>query len=48
MVTYYGLDDRGSIPGGGRVSFLFDTVSRPTLGPTQSPNRLVPGALYLR
>jgi hypothetical protein len=36
-------DDTGSIPG-----FLFDTVSRPALGPTQSPIQWVPGVPSLR
>jgi hypothetical protein len=30
-------DDRGSIPGGGLGIFLFDTMSRQALGPTQPP-----------
>jgi hypothetical protein len=37
-----GLEDRSSIPGRGR-NFVFDTVSRPTLRPTQPPNQWVPG-----
>jgi hypothetical protein len=40
-------DDQGSIPGGGLGIFLFDTVSRPALGPTQPPIQRVPGALSL-
>jgi hypothetical protein len=40
-------DDRGSIPGGGLGIFLFDTMSRPALGLTQSPIQWVPGALSL-
>jgi hypothetical protein len=42
MVTGYGLDGRGSIPGRSRV---FSIASRPTLGPTQPPIQWVPGAL---
>jgi hypothetical protein len=38
-----GLDDPGSISGIAR--FLFATAPRPTLGPTQSSVRWVPGAL---
>jgi hypothetical protein len=44
--TDYGLDDRGSIPGGGWEFFFFDTVSRPALGP-KPPIQWVPGALFL-
>jgi hypothetical protein len=45
MATGYGLDDRGSIPGG-RI-FLFATASRPALGLTQPPIRWVPTALFV-
>jgi hypothetical protein len=38
----YGLDDRGSIPGKGRI-FLFATTSRPPLGSTQHPTKWVTG-----
>jgi hypothetical protein len=44
VATGYGLDGWGSNPGRGKI-FLFFTRSRPTLGPTQPPIRLVPGAL---
>jgi hypothetical protein len=47
IVTDYGLDDRGSIPGGGLGIFLFDTLSRPALGPIQSPIQWAPGVLSL-
>jgi len=44
----YGLDDRGSSPGGGMEIFLFTTASRPALEPTQPPIPWVPaGALSL-
>jgi hypothetical protein len=42
----YGLDDRGSIPGGG-WEFLFTAASRTALGLTQPPIQWVPGALSL-
>jgi hypothetical protein len=41
--TFYGLDYRGFESRQGLGIFLFTTVSRPALGPTQ----WVPGALYL-
>jgi hypothetical protein len=47
IATGCGLDDRGSIPGGGLGIFPFDTVSRPALGLTQPPIQWVPGALSL-
>jgi hypothetical protein len=40
----YGLDGRGSNPGRGKI-FLFSTVSRAALGPTQPPNQWVPRAI---
>jgi hypothetical protein len=47
----YGMDDRDSgvrFPGGGGLgSFLFTTVSRTSLGPTQPPIQWVRGALLL-
>jgi hypothetical protein len=36
------VDDRGSVPG--KDSFLFATVSRPSMGPTQPPSQWVLGA----
>jgi hypothetical protein len=33
----YGLDGRGSIPGKGEIFFIFSTVARRALGPTQPP-----------
>jgi hypothetical protein len=39
----YGLDVRVSIPGRGMI-FLFSTMSRLVLGPTQHPTQWVPGA----
>jgi len=47
IVTDYGLDDRGSIPGGGLGIFLFDTLSRSALGLTQPPIQWVPEAVSL-
>jgi hypothetical protein len=44
IVTGYGLDGRGSIPGRDKI-FLFSIASRPALGPTQRPIQWVPGAL---
>jgi hypothetical protein len=46
----YGLDDRGSRVrfAAGLEIFSFTTVSRPALGPTQTPIQEVPGALFLR
>jgi hypothetical protein len=41
-LTCYGLEDRGSINGTGRVSF-FATASTPALGPTQPLIQRVPG-----
>jgi len=45
----YGLDDQGSIPGGGNngILFLSATASRPSLGPTQPPIQCLPGDLSL-
>jgi hypothetical protein len=42
--TGYGLDDRVSIPGSGKI-FLFSIAFRPALGSTQPPLKCVPGAL---
>ena len=39
IATDYGLDSQGSNPGGDEIFRL----SRPALGPTQSPVKLVPG-----
>jgi len=39
IANYYGLDAPGSNPGGDEIFRL----SRPTLGPTQFPVKLVPG-----
>jgi hypothetical protein len=41
----YGLDDQSLIPGRGRDFFLFGTISRPALGPTQPPIQWVLAAL---
>jgi hypothetical protein len=41
----YGLDDRRFESRQGLGIFLFTTVSRPALGPTQPPIQLVPGTL---
>jgi hypothetical protein len=43
----YGLDDRGFGSCQGLGIFLFTTVSRPNLGPTQPPLQWVPGVLFL-
>jgi hypothetical protein len=43
----YGLDDRGFEYRQGLGIFLFTTVSRPALGPTQPPIQRVPGALSI-
>jgi hypothetical protein len=43
IVSDYGLDDRGSIPGGGKGSLA--SVSRQALGPTQPPVQWVLGVL---
>jgi hypothetical protein len=43
----YVLDDRGSIPNGAPGIFLFDTMSRPDLGPTQHPNQWVDRDYFL-
>jgi hypothetical protein len=40
----YGLDSQGWIPGRGKM-FLFSTMSRAVLGPTQPPIQWVQGAL---
>jgi hypothetical protein len=47
IATGYGLDDRGvGVPSPDRVKkFLFYTLSRPTLGPTQPPIEWVLRAL---
>jgi len=42
----YGMDDQGSIPLRDRNFFLFVTASRPTTGPTQSPNQCVPEVIW--
>jgi hypothetical protein len=42
----YGLDGQSSIPDRVKI-FLFSTVSRPALGPTQPSIQYVPGALSL-
>jgi hypothetical protein len=41
MVTGYGLEDRGSFSGRGKI-FLYSVASKPVLGP---PIQLVPGAV---
>jgi hypothetical protein len=46
IVTSYGLDDQGSVPGRGKI-FLFSAASRPDVGPTQPPVQWVLGALSL-
>jgi hypothetical protein len=42
--TGYGLDGRGLIRGRGK-DFLLSRESTPTLGPTQPPIQMVPGAI---
>jgi hypothetical protein len=39
----YKLDDRGSIPGRGKIFFSLSSLSRPALGRTQPPIQWVPG-----
>jgi hypothetical protein len=43
----YGLDDRVSIPGGGRVFFLYYAMPRSALGPTQPPIQWIMWGLSL-
>jgi hypothetical protein len=45
VVSGYGLDDRGSIPGRGGMIFPVSSVPRLALGPTQPPVQWVPGVL---
>jgi hypothetical protein len=45
IVSGYGLDNRGSIPGRGRRIFPLTSMSRPSLGPTQPPVQWIPGVL---
>jgi hypothetical protein len=45
IVPDYGLDERGSIPGRGKMIFPLASVSRPALRPTQPPIQWVPGIL---
>jgi hypothetical protein len=45
IVSGYGLDGRGSIPGRGERNFPLAFVSRPALRPTQPPVQWVPGVL---
>jgi hypothetical protein len=45
IVSGYGLEDRGSIPGRGEMIFPLASVSRPALGPIQLPVQWVPGVL---
>jgi hypothetical protein len=42
IVMGYELDDPGSIPG---MAGIFSTTSRPALGPTQIPTKLIPRAI---
>jgi hypothetical protein len=46
IVSGYGLDDRGSIPGKGERIFPAAFVSRPALGPTHPPVQWVPRVLF--
>jgi hypothetical protein len=46
-VVCYGLDDWVFESWQGLGIFLFNTTSRPALGPTQPPIQCVPGALSL-
>jgi hypothetical protein len=45
IVTGYRLGDRGSIPDWGRGFFLA-SVSRPAVGPNQSPVQWIPGGFF--
>jgi hypothetical protein len=47
-VLGYGLDDQRFESRQELGIFLFTTASRPAVGPTQPPNKWVPGALSLR
>jgi hypothetical protein len=49
IVLGYGLEDQGSMFDSwwGLGIFLFTTMSRMALGPTQHPIQSVPGALFL-
>jgi len=44
----YGLNDQGFESRQGLGIYLFTTLSRPALGPTQSPNQWEPGTLSVR
>jgi hypothetical protein len=48
IVTGYGLDRWGSIPGTDKDVFLYSTAARMALGSTQSPIQRVPGAVLSR
>jgi hypothetical protein len=46
IVSDYGLDDRASISGRDKRIFPLASVSRPALGPTQTPVQWVPGGPF--
>jgi hypothetical protein len=43
MATCYGIDDPGSLPGGGKI-FLFSTAYRLAVAPTPHPIQWIPVA----
>jgi hypothetical protein len=48
MMTSYGLDGGGSIPGRGKEIYLYSAGSRPAVGTIQPPIQWAPGTLSPR